>query len=91
MEGRAKVWHEIAAFLEVLPRLTPPPSTPTRRASSPRHGMWDVIFATTSTEKLVADVCLRLLRGLTTLRRDEMRLAGYADDVPQIDVCAGVE
>jgi len=27
----------------------------------------------------------------TTLTRDEMRLAGYADDVPAIDVCAGIE
>jgi hypothetical protein len=36
------------------------------------------------------EVCLRLLRALTTLTRDEMRLVGYADDVPAIDVCAGI-
>jgi WD40 repeat protein len=53
--------------------------------------IWDVHFATISAEDLVAEVCVRRMRGLTTLTRDEMRLAGYADDVPAIDVCAGVE
>jgi hypothetical protein len=50
-----------------------------------------VHFATMSTNNLVAEVCLRRLRGLTTLMRDEMRLAGYADEVPAIDVCTGIE
>jgi hypothetical protein len=36
-------------------------------------------------------VCLRRLRGRTTLTRDEMRLAGYPDDTTEIDVCAGIE
>lgn len=31
----------------------------------------------------------RRLLGLSTLTRDEMRFAGYSDDMPQIDVCAG--
>jgi WD40 repeat protein len=53
--------------------------------------IWDARFATMSTTDLVAEVCLRRLRGLTTLSRDEMRLAGYSDDTPQIDVCAGFE
>jgi WD40 repeat protein len=52
--------------------------------------IWDVHFATMSTKDLVDEVCLRRLRGLTTLTREEMRLAGYADDVPAIDVCAGI-
>ena len=53
--------------------------------------IWDVHFATMSTKDLVDEVCLRRLRGgLTTLSRDEMRLAGYDDDVPAIDVCAGI-
>jgi WD40 repeat protein len=51
--------------------------------------IWDAHFATTSTNNLVTEVCLRRLRGLTTLTRDEMRLAGYTDEVP-IDVCAGI-
>jgi WD40 repeat protein len=52
--------------------------------------VWDVHFATMSTPNLMEDVCQRRLRGLTTLTRDEMRLAGYADDVPLADVCAGI-
>ncbi len=53
--------------------------------------VWDMRVATMSAQHLVAEVCLRRLRGLTTLTRDEMRLAGYADDAPPIDVCAGVD
>jgi WD40 repeat protein len=53
--------------------------------------IWDSRFATTSTKDLLVEVCTRRLRGQTTLRRDEMSLAGYANDVPEIDVCAGVE
>jgi WD40 repeat protein len=53
--------------------------------------IWDVHFATMSTKELIAEVCLRRLRGLTVLSRDEMRLAGYADNTPEIDVCAGIE
>ena len=33
---------------------------------------------------------MRELRGLTKLSRDEMRLAGYPDTTPEIDVCAGI-
>jgi hypothetical protein len=43
-----------------------------------------------STQELVDEVCLRRLRGFTTLTRDEMRLAGYSEDMPAIDVCAGI-
>jgi hypothetical protein len=46
-------------------------------------------FRDESTNNLVTEACLRRLRGLTTLTRDEMRLAGYTDEVPAIDVCAG--
>jgi hypothetical protein len=44
-----------------------------------------------STEDLETEVCTRRLRGLTKLSGEEMSLAGYANDVPEIDVCAGVE
>jgi hypothetical protein len=43
-----------------------------------------------SINDLVTEACLRRLRGVTTLTRDEMRLAGYADEVPAIDVCDGM-
>jgi hypothetical protein len=46
-----------------------------------------VHFATMLAKNLVAEVCTRRLLGLTTLSRDEMRLAGYPDDMPAIDVC----
>jgi hypothetical protein len=53
--------------------------------------IWDVHLATMSTNNLVTEACRRRLRGLTTLTRDERRLAGYIDEVPAIDVCAGIE
>jgi hypothetical protein len=43
-----------------------------------------------STKDLVKEVCTRL-RGLATLRREEMRLAGYADSTSAIHVCNGIE
>jgi WD40 repeat protein len=53
--------------------------------------IWDVHFATMPANGLVAETCLRRLPGFTRLTRDEMRLAGYPDSTPEIDVCAGVE
>jgi WD40 repeat protein len=53
--------------------------------------VWDVHFATMSAKSLIAEVCMRRLRGLTTLRHDEMLLAGYPETAPGIDVCAGIE
>ena len=53
--------------------------------------VWDSRFATMSPNNLVIETCTRRLRGLTKLSRDEMRLAGYPDDMPEIDVGAGVE
>ena len=44
-----------------------------------------------SANGLVVEVCTRQLRGLTKLSRDEMRLAGYPDSMPEIDVCAGIK
>ena len=41
-----------------------------------------------SVKDLLAQACLRLA-GFTKLTRDEMRLAGYPDSVPRIDVCTG--
>jgi WD40 repeat protein len=35
---------------------------------------------------LLAEAC-RLLAGVTKLTRDEMRLATYPEDMPEIDVC----
>jgi WD40 repeat protein len=47
---------------------------------------WDARFATMSATDLVVEVCTRRLRGLATLSRDEMRLAGYPDEKEEIDV-----
>jgi WD40 repeat protein len=53
--------------------------------------VWDAHFATMSTKGLIDHVCTRALPGLTKLTREEMRLSGYPDDAPEIDVCAGTE
>jgi hypothetical protein len=41
-------------------------------------------------KKLVGEICTRRLRSLSKLTRDEMRLAGYSDATPEIDVCAEI-
>jgi WD40 repeat protein len=48
--------------------------------------IWDARLQTLSAKDLLAQGCARLA-GLTKLTRDEMRLAGYLDDMPEIDVC----
>jgi WD40 repeat protein len=53
--------------------------------------IWDVHFAMMSAKDLVVEVCTRRLRGFTKLTRDEMRLAGYPDTTPEIDICSGLE
>jgi WD40 repeat protein/energy-coupling factor transporter ATP-binding protein EcfA2 len=48
--------------------------------------IWDVHVLTMPVKTLLAEACARL-SGLTKLTREEMRLAGYPDDRPEIDVC----
>jgi WD40 repeat protein len=48
--------------------------------------IWDVHLPTMSVRDLLAQACARLA-GVMTLTRDEMRLAGYPDNMPPIDVC----
>jgi len=43
---------------------------------------------TMAVKNLLAQACA-LLAGVTKLTREEMRLAGYRDSVPEIDVCPG--
>ena len=47
---------------------------------------WDAHLQMMPAKDLLAEACVRLT-GLTTLTRDEMRLAGYPDSQPEIDVC----
>jgi hypothetical protein len=47
---------------------------------------WDVHFETMSTPDLIREACKRL-GGISTLTRDQMRLAGYADSEPLVNVC----
>ena len=57
------------------------------RASSHNTArIWEAHLQTMSMKDLVAQGCARLA-GLTKLTRDEMRLAGYPDNMPEIDVC----
>jgi hypothetical protein len=53
--------------------------------------IWDAHFATMSTKGLLVEACARRLAGFSKLSRDDMRLLGYSDDVPEIDVCEGVQ
>jgi WD40 repeat protein len=48
--------------------------------------IWDVRLQTMSVGDLLAQSCARL-SGVTKLSRDEMRLAGYPESMPEIDVC----
>jgi hypothetical protein len=48
--------------------------------------IWDTHLQTMSAQDLLVEACARLA-GVTKLTREEMRLAGYPDDVPEIDVC----
>jgi WD40 repeat protein len=52
--------------------------------------IWDVHTATMSVRDLLTEVCTRRLRGMTRLGRDEMRLIGHPDTLPEIDVCDGI-
>jgi WD40 repeat protein len=48
--------------------------------------IWDAHLQSMSSKDLLAEACARLA-GLSKLTRDEMRLAGYPDSMPEIDVC----
>jgi WD40 repeat protein len=48
--------------------------------------IWDTHLQMMSLQDLLAEACARLA-GVTKLTRDEMRLAGYPDSMPEIDVC----
>jgi hypothetical protein len=48
--------------------------------------IWDSRLQTMPATELLTETCARLA-GLTKLTRDEMRLAGYPDSRPEIDVC----
>jgi WD40 repeat protein len=46
----------------------------------------DAHLQTMLVEDLLREACARL-SGISKLTRDEMRLAGYPDSTPEIDVC----
>jgi WD40 repeat protein len=48
--------------------------------------VWDANLQRMSGKELLAQACARLA-GVTKLTRAEMRLAGYPDSMPEIDVC----
>jgi WD40 repeat protein len=53
--------------------------------------LWEVRLLNASMSDLINEACLRRLARLSIMPRSEMRTAGYPDDMPQIDVCAGIE
>ena len=52
--------------------------------------IWDARLLTMPPNDLLVEACLRLA-GLTKLTREEMRLAGYPDNMPEIDVCTSAQ
>jgi WD40 repeat protein len=48
--------------------------------------IWNARLQAMSVKGLLAEACARLA-GLSKLTRDEMRLAGYPDSTPEIEVC----
>ena len=52
--------------------------------------IWKVGLPTMSLQDLLVEACARLA-GVAKLTREEMRLAGYPDRVPEIDVCQQTE
>ncbi len=96
-DGTARVWdaatsREIGALRGhdghvVFSRFS---SDGTRIVTASQDGtarVWDAAVLTMSPESLLSGTCGRLLGALTRLTRDEMRLAGYDDTIPDIDVC----
>jgi len=50
--------------------------------------IWDAHLQAMSVKHLLKEACVHLA-GVTKLTREEMRLAGYSDSMPAIDVCSG--
>jgi WD40 repeat protein len=50
--------------------------------------VWDIRFLAMSAGNLLVETCTHRLGRLSKLSREEMRLAGYPDSAPEIDVCA---
>jgi len=48
--------------------------------------IWDSRLQTIPAVELLMETCARPL-GLTKLTRQEMRLVGYPDSIPEIDTC----
>ena len=48
--------------------------------------IWDAHLETMAVKDLLAEACVRLA-GVTKLKREEMRLAGYPDRLSEIDIC----
>jgi hypothetical protein len=48
--------------------------------------IWDAHLEAMDVKDLLAQACARLA-GVTELTREEMRLAGYPESMPRIDVC----
>jgi WD40 repeat protein len=49
--------------------------------------IWDAHLQTMVVKDLLAEACARL--AVTKLTREEMRLAGYPDNMSEIDICTG--
>jgi hypothetical protein len=94
--GTAHIWDAASAKEIVVLRgheggvnsatFSPDGSRIVTSSSDKTARIWDPRTERMSMKDLLAQACLRLA-GLTKLTRHEMRLAGYPDSMPEIDVC----
>jgi WD40 repeat protein len=101
MDNTARIWdaatgHEIKVLrgheaLVVYATFSPDGTRVVTASNDGTARIWDARFATMSTKGLLAETCAHRLVGISKLSRDDMRLLGYSDDQPEIDVCEGVQ
>ena len=53
--------------------------------------VWNGSQPAVSIPDLVGEACRRRLGGLSSSTRDDMELAGFPDNTPPIDICAGFD
>ena len=53
--------------------------------------VWNARLPEISIPDLISQACRQRLGRLSTLTRDDMQLAGFPDNAPQVDICAGIE
>jgi WD40 repeat protein len=92
-DNTARIWdaasaNEIAVLRNPMysAAFSPDGSRIVTASSDWTASIWDVHLQTMAVKDLLVEACARLA-GRTKLTREEMRLAGYPDNMPEIDIC----